>query len=84
MRRRVSIKGTKGTGSETERHNAVSVNYNARIKETVTPAERKRREIGRRSERGGRGGAGPKREEDGDVERKRRIFGGFAVVNNAL
>lgn len=57
MRRRVSIKGTKGTGSETERHNAVSVNYDARIKETVTPGERKRREIRRRSERSGRGGA---------------------------
>lgn len=74
MRRRVSIKGTKGTGSETERHNAVSVNYDARIKETVTPGERKRQEIRRRSERSGRGaegGSGPKRKEDEDVERER-------------
>lgn len=53
MRRRVSIKGTKGTGSETERHNAVSVNCDARIKETVTPGERKRREIGREGARNG-------------------------------
>lgn len=84
MRRRVSIKGTKGTGSETERHNAVSVNYDARIKETVTPGERKRREIRREREEWMTGSSGPKKKEDGDRERKRRIFGGFAVVNNAL
>lgn len=73
MRRRVSIKGTKGTGSETERHNAVSVNYDARIKETVTPGERKRREIRRREEREEwmTGSSGPKKKEDGDRDRER-------------
>lgn len=72
MRRRVSIKGTKGTGSETERHNAVSVNCDARIKETVTPGERKRREIGREeAKRGAEGDLVLKKREDGDRERKK-------------
>lgn len=36
------IKGIKGMKSETKGHNAVSVNCDARIKETVTPAGRER------------------------------------------
>lgn len=78
------IKGTKGTGSETKGHNAVSVNCDARIKETVTPGKKEMRKEKASSERGQRDGMRCRRENSGRGGKERRIFGGFAVVNNAL
>lgn len=91
----LGIKGIKGIRSETKGHNAVSVNCDARIKETVTPrrerdGEKRKSErlyngryggkYERKREREGRREGGPTKEGGGE----RRIFGGFAVVNNAL
>lgn len=51
MRRRASIKGIKGTRSETKGHNAVSVNCDAGIKGTVTSGEKETVSRGREKER---------------------------------
>jgi len=45
------IKGIKGIKSETKGHNAVSVNCDARIKETVTLGRERDEERGRERER---------------------------------
>lgn len=86
MRRRAWDKRDKRKiRSETKGHNAVSVNCDARIKETVTPGEKETR--GKRKSERTTGGMGASMEEGGPAEvegGERRIFGGFAVVNNAL
>lgn len=71
----LGIKGIKGIRSETKGHNAVSVNCDARIKETVTPGEKEmwkeeeREDCGLRygGKYGGRGG-GPVNVEGGERE----------------
>ena len=59
----------------------MSVNCDARIKETVTPGEKESRKREEREVRGKKYGRRPIVEVE---EGERRIFGGFAVVNNAL